>query len=91
MSHFKGHFEGAKTFLTPYLGVKKVPQILKQRDINSYKIPHFTSVVLQDQSLSGEGDSDEGQTLGYSRYICTSCVMAGSLKVFLEGSGVLNR
>jgi hypothetical protein len=24
MSHFKGHFEGAKTFLTPNLGVKKV-------------------------------------------------------------------
>jgi hypothetical protein len=37
MSHFKGHFEGAKTFLTPdNLGVKKVPQFLKQRDINSY-------------------------------------------------------
>jgi hypothetical protein len=50
MSHFKGHFEGAKTFLTlsivpsaarENLGVKKVeknyvPQFLKQRDINSY-------------------------------------------------------
>jgi hypothetical protein len=36
MSHFEGHFEGAKTFLTPYivpsaardnLGVKKVKKI----------------------------------------------------------------
>ncbi len=56
MSHFKGHFEGAKTFLTFFfcardnLGVKKnyVPQFLKQRDINSYTatVPCPTLLVL---------------------------------------------
>ena len=50
MSHFKGHFEGAKTFLTPKLSLEMaqkvivpqkenyVPQFLKQRDINSYYV-----------------------------------------------------
>jgi hypothetical protein len=27
MSHFEGHFEGAKTFLTDNLGVKKVKKL----------------------------------------------------------------
>jgi hypothetical protein len=32
MSHFEGHFEGAKTFLTPYIVPPKknyIPQFLK--------------------------------------------------------------
>ncbi len=48
MSHFKGRFEGASTFLTPEMAhevivpQKKncVPQLIKQRYINSYLSAH---------------------------------------------------
>jgi hypothetical protein len=62
MSHFSGHFEGASTFLTPKLSLAQslemahkvivpqkknyVPQFLKQRDINSYYLPHVIFIII---------------------------------------------
>ena len=45
MIHFSGHFKGASKWLIKWLSRKKsityVPQFLKQRDINSYKISFY--------------------------------------------------
>ncbi len=59
MSHFSGHFEGAKTYLTPLkmslemaqkviVPQKKnyVQQFLKQRNINSYFDPRCRQYIL---------------------------------------------
>jgi hypothetical protein len=49
MSHFEGHFEGAKTFLTPSrdnLGVKKVKKIRAQSFLNSGTLVILCTRVL---------------------------------------------
>jgi hypothetical protein len=59
MSHFKGHFEGAKTFLTPCardnLGVKKVeaPQNVPRNGSKSYcpKIKNYVPKFLKERDI----------------------------------------